>query len=265
MGIHGKFPSAKTGQQVAYGSPLERDLLYYLDYEQYVRHYEVMPLPIDGGVRTGAGNDHRQIHRRASAFRVTLWDGETISKVLVQCYPATLLSEPGAQRELAAIRAWADDNSYCLVTVTDIDLRSGHKLDNLKLLWRYSRHPVPSVTALRCAALVGAADEMPLIQVAASTVKGGPPTEGLATVYSLLFRHVLAADLHEPLTPQSTLWLPAPLPQQRGTRGLGIYPQADEISPLSGSGLAGMGQDESEREKSRNKSAKGGHRGTVTL
>jgi hypothetical protein len=57
------------------------------------------------------------------------------------------LDTAGAKQQFKIGRAWCAQNGYKYHILTDTEMRSGHRLKNIKLLWKYSRVQVP--TAIR--------------------------------------------------------------------------------------------------------------------
>jgi hypothetical protein len=120
-------------------------------------------------------------------------------QTLVECKPAALLSDPHTQQQMAVGTRWASAHGWHFEVVTDVTLRAGNYLANLKLLWRYSRLAV--LPALRETLLgrVSSTNALPL-SVLAQVPEHLPP------VLHLLFQHALHADLTQPLTGQSQVW-----------------------------------------------------------
>ena len=76
--------------------------------------------------------------------------------------PTAHLNEAHSQQQLALGQAWANANQQLFVVITDTDLRTGHRLANLKLLWRYSRLCVPPSITSRCRSILIAQADAPL-------------------------------------------------------------------------------------------------------
>jgi hypothetical protein len=127
--IRGDFPSLKLGRMVRYNSTIERDLLYFLEFWQVVICYKEQPMTIEWIMADG------QRRRYTPDYEIH----EEVVKTLVECKPAERLDSKHAQQQQQIGQAWAEENGYRFITYTDVDLRSGHQLSNLKLLWRYAR------------------------------------------------------------------------------------------------------------------------------
>lgn len=194
--IIGSFPSLKNGQPAHYESTIERDLLYFLEYDHTVRCYTMQPMVIEGLGPDGA------IHRYTPDVLVE----RTAGRTLVECKPAVRQDEPHTKQQLFLGQQWADANQHDFVLITDADLRTSHRLANLKLLWRYARLPVPHAVTERCLRVLMTKPEGFAFSVLQSSLDGTAPPLTLAPyLYKLLFQHVLAADLDLPLTSASRI------------------------------------------------------------
>jgi TnsA endonuclease N terminal len=198
-------------QQIPYESTIERDLLYFLEYDPSVKCYQAQPFVITGSSMDGTP------HRYTPDFQITRID----SMELVECKPAADMHKAHTQQQLMIGQAWADANQHDFVVITDADLRKGHRLANLKLLWRYSRLSVPPyLTALCIDSLMTQPGGLSFQTLAACLVdtaalaQTSSISNAQATLiqapylYSLLFQHILHADLEQPLSPSSRIWLP---------------------------------------------------------
>jgi hypothetical protein len=194
--IIGSFPSLKNGQPVPYESTIERDLLYFLEYDRTVRRYTMQPFVIAGVDAAG------KPHTYTPDALVERIKGRT----LVECKPAALQDDPHTQQQITLGQQWADANGCDFVLVTDADLRTGHRLANLKLLWRYARQPVPHAVTERCIGAL-AADRMLWSDLTAALAGIAPPLTIAPFIYALLFQHVLTADLDLPLSASTMLRL----------------------------------------------------------
>lgn len=195
--IRGDFPSLKLSRVVRYHSTIERDLLYFLEFWQAVTWYCEQPMTIKRAITDGT------LRRYTPDYEIH----EGNNRILAECKPADRLSSSQAQQQRDIGQAWAEENGYRFVTFTDTELRNGHMLDNLKLLWRYAR--------LR---------EKPLIPVILSHIRHHHqssiqtlctslqhrPQNILPTVCHLLFHHQLEANLHHPLTQTTPLQIKDP-------------------------------------------------------
>lgn len=191
--IRGDFPSLKLGRMVRYGSTIERDLLYFLEYRQTVIWYCEQPRIIEQILLDG------QRHRYTPDYEVH--DGT--DRLLVECKPEALLESPHAQQQRQIGQTWSQENGYGFVTYTDTELRSGQQLNNLKLLWRYARLRDTSssdailerVREKRTCTVKGLCQQL-----------GALPEVMVPLVCYLLFHHQLQMDLNRTFTTSTALW-----------------------------------------------------------
>ena len=203
--IIGSFPSLKMEPvEIDYESTIERDLLFFLEYDPTVLAYYPQPMVITGTDAQG------EKHRYTPDFLVI----RTSCKEIVECKPEDLVNGPDAQRQAYLGQAWAEANNYNFVIVTDTDLHKDHTLANLKLLWRYARLKAPTAMVGKCIAHLKATSEGVAFEDLAlylSSLLGAQgtqrPFEQAPFIYSMLFRHVLQVDLARPITPASTIRL----------------------------------------------------------
>jgi hypothetical protein len=198
--IIGSFPSLKLGQSVPYQSPIERDLLFFLEYDCTVLRYVMQPMTI---TMTDTDGTH---HRYTPDVQVV----RTSGKALIECKLADLVDTPDTKRQIAIGQAWANANDHEFVVVSDVDLRTGYHLANLKILWRYARFRVPYAITERSLAVLAASPEGLSFHDTLNWLTGTAPHDLLPPcIYSLLFQQILDTDLSLPLEPASLLRLPA--------------------------------------------------------
>lgn len=185
--IVGTFPSLKLGRPVRYTSSLERDILFVLEFEQAIVRYQEQPFQIEMDL------PDQKTHRYTPDYAVWLTD----SRMLVECKPLERVAESHSQQQIQIGTQWSADNDWQFMVVTDVDLRAGKRLENLKLLWRYSRLPISEKDCVgwqaRCQ------QSMTVLDLAQSP-------NCVPVVMYLLFHHYLQADLSQPLTVQSQVW-----------------------------------------------------------
>jgi hypothetical protein len=200
--VIGTFPSLKMREQIPYESSIERDLLFFLEYDASVARYQAQPFAINGSSADGTA------HTYIPDFQVIRTD----SKEIVECKPSAHLHKAHAQQQLALGQAWADANQHLFVLITDTDLRTGPRLANLKLLWRYSRLCVPSPITSRCRSiLIAQPDGLSLEALAAALSDTSSSFELLPYLYRLVFEHILHTDLTQPLSLRTCVQLQLPI------------------------------------------------------
>lgn len=201
--IIGTFAGLKASS-VPYESTIERDFMYFLEYDALVVSYESQPLFITGKTEDG------KPHVYTPDFLVI----RTTDRIIVECKPAAKVDEEDTRQQCTLGRQWAEAHNHLFLLVTEKELRTGHRLNNLKILWKYSRFPVPPTTIKRCmAALTAHPEGMPFLDLATELSDGtAPPLMQSPALYALLFQHVLVTDLSQPLDSASLLFLPADPP-----------------------------------------------------
>lgn len=199
--VIGTFPSLKMREQIPYESTIERDLLFFLEYDASVVRYQAQPFAITCSSDDGTSRTY------IPDFQVIRTD----SKEIVECKPAAHLNDAHTQQQLVLGQAWADANQHLFVVITDTDLRTGHRLANLKLLWRYSRLCVPPSITSRCRSiLIAQPDGLSLEALAAALSDMSSFFELLPYLYHLLFEQILHTDLTQPLSLRTCVQLPLP-------------------------------------------------------
>ncbi len=202
--IIGMFPSLKMQRPVRYESTIERDLCYLLEFDEHVTSYHEQPFTIEHTAGDGKAHHYTpdfQVHRKNGP-------GD-----LVECKPAALQDDQHTRQQIAIGQAWADANDYTFCLVTDTELRTGHTLDKIKVLWRYCRMPVAHDLIARTVDYLTRAPGATVAQTAAAALRSTEQHQHVPYLYALLFRHILTTDLTVPLSGHSRLWLAAATPQ----------------------------------------------------
>jgi hypothetical protein len=204
---HGKnvivvFQSIKMKCSMRCESKIEGHLPYFLEYDPTVLAYYPQPFTIPDVT----GGDHSY----TPDFQVIRKD----CKEIVECKPKMLVADEHTQTQIKLGTAWAKANGYNFVLVTDEDLRTGHVLANLKLIWRYSRLAVPTALLNRCITYLKA---YPLgvtfeslanfLSDASTGREASASFTQMPSIYSMLFQHVLQVALDSPITPSSIIKL----------------------------------------------------------
>lgn len=196
--VVGAFPTLKLDvDSVRYASLLELDLLYYLEYDRsvttYSRHpFEMLLIP-SGGTPYAYTPDYlvtRAAHQE-----------------LIMLTLEARIKSTAVQQTIELSTLWAEDHGYHFRVLTEQDIRVGHTLANLKLLWRYSRLAVAPDKIMSCIRYIQRYPEgLPFHTLAAYVAEGDSPLFAAPYIYHLLYRQVLHADLNEPLTPSTCVW-----------------------------------------------------------
>ncbi len=197
--IIGSFPSLKMKcQQIAFESTIERDFLFFLEYDSTVICYHEQPFTIESTSTSGKCSTY------TPDFQVIRANG----KEIVECKPEALLKVAHTQHQMEVGQQWAKENGHTFTLMTDLALRSGHRLANVKLLWRYSRLSVsPSLEADCIDHLKRHLPAITLAELVNSRALASPCANLLAVFYHLLWKGILLTDLTQPLNSESLVWL----------------------------------------------------------
>jgi hypothetical protein len=209
--IIGSFSSLKMKSSIKYESTIERDFLYFLEYDPTVVEYYAQPMIIKTTDIKGKG------HTYTPDFQVIRIDRREI----IECKPEALLDQPHSKQQIEMGEGWANDNDHSFVIVTDTDLRKDHTLANLKLLWRYSRLAIPTVTMANCITHlkmhpegVTFEDLARFLASVADMVEMQQPYKQTPFIYGMMFRHIMKIDPAKPIIPTTILWLSSSLSQE---------------------------------------------------
>jgi hypothetical protein len=141
--IVGKFPSLKLRRMVAFESLIERDYLYFLDYELVIEWFEEQPMTIEY-------QDEGKVLHYTPDFHLI----EAGQNVLVECKPEALISDRENQRKFQAAMRWCTERDWDFRVITDHQLRTGHRLENIKLMTYYARLSIPPQVKAQICAMV---------------------------------------------------------------------------------------------------------------
>ena len=193
----GKFASVKTGRVAWYESLLERDYMYLLDYERDVSYWHEQPLRI----RFSHGG---KVHRYTPDLEVH----RASQKQLIEVKPKHQVDSGKWDVLFSAASSVCEQEGYEFLVVTDEIIREEPRLENVKLLWKYSRTEVRPQHQILCnQCFQSRKDELvtlgDLIQL---FTRKHLPTQ---TLYSLLFWGALDFDLMQPLDRCSQIILPS--------------------------------------------------------
>jgi hypothetical protein len=199
-GLNGMFPSFKMpGHTIRYESSIERDLCFVLEFDSSVCSYAAHPFCIT----------HPDSNGRVCSYTPDFWVVHTTGqRDVVECTPAALITDPHTQQQMTIGQAWAAANKCTFVVVTDADVRQGHTLANIKLLWRYRQLAVAYDLIARTVAYVRQYPGATIRDTVAYVTENPHPPAHHPFLYHLVFHHILMTDLTHPLSLQSCLWLP---------------------------------------------------------
>ena len=192
--VIGKFPSIKMGRMIAFESLLERDFVYLLDYDPAVEWFEEQPLIIE------YMSDDKVLSYTPDFHLI-----EGKHNVLVECKPDRFVDTEENRPKFAAARAWCAHQGWEFRIVTDQQVRTGFRLQNVKLLTRYARQVVGPVMQGRIFVLLHDAKTQLTISGLAGEIAPDDLARGTASILHLAFHHEICLSLDEAPISQETL------------------------------------------------------------
>ncbi|MDT4955073.1 MAG: hypothetical protein QOJ02_3211 [Acidobacteriota bacterium] len=184
----GKFPSLKVGRNVWWESLLERDYIHLLEFDPDVTKYEEQPIrvayPFEGKVR-----------HYTPDFLVERRDGR---RIIVEVKLKKKTSTEEFRLFLLAVAPVIQKLGYEFLVVTEEMIRVEPLLENLKILWGYSRVAFFSRHQVLCRKFLRENDGATIADLARSLSDKGVT---LPVIYSLIYRGALSVDLNLPLDP----------------------------------------------------------------
>lgn len=181
---------------VRFESMTEMDQAILLEHDPTVLEYYDHPFPIIASFPDGTQ------HQYIPDFLVVRTTGKTI----IECKPDAFVDDEATRQQRTIGEAWAAATHHQFLLVTDKDLKTGPRLINVKLLWRYRLLRVPPSHLVRCLSYLDAHLEgVPLGKLAAQISEPEAPLDQACLIYNLLFHHKLEADLEQPLTVESLI------------------------------------------------------------
>lgn len=196
--VIGLFPSVKMRRMVAFESLIERDYLYFLDYDADVEWFEEQPLTIEYPC------EGKTLHYTPDFHTV-----EAGRDVLVECKPLAFVDRDENQRKFKAAHIWCEGRGWIFHIVTDDELRTGSRLENVKLLTRYARHIVEPQAKGGIYALLHAAQAAMSMDELAKSIIGVDYATATATILCMAFHHEIHIPLEEgPIFGGTSIYLP---------------------------------------------------------
>jgi len=171
---------------VAFESLIERDYLYLLDYEPDIEWFEEQPLTIK------YQHDDMVLHYTPDFHLV-----ETGQNVLVECKPHAFVDKDENRRKFRAARTWCADREWGFRVVTDRDIRTGFRLENVQLLTRYARHVVDPRTKGGIYALLRSAQAAMSINDIVREITGADFSAATAAILCMAFHHEVFISLDD--------------------------------------------------------------------
>lgn len=196
--VIGQFPSIKMTRMVGFESLIERDLLYLLDFDSEVYFFSEQPLTIEYAHEGKARHYTPDFHVARTGDRHTL----------VECKPSHLTETDDNRRKFGAARAWCAERDWEFSVVTDAQLRTGPRLDNIKRLTAYARHVIAPQLKRQTYAILEASPTALTVGEIAHQLNPQHPAEALACLWHMAFHHEVVMPLEAgPLSSQSPIQL----------------------------------------------------------
>ena len=181
--VRGQFPSAKTGQMVAWESQLEEKACYLFEFCSAISGFRDQPQKIEYPCSA-------RIRTYYPDFELTLRTGET---VYVEIKPLLKLFQPDNFDRFRCIANAFEKNEQSLYVLTEEDLPSKQRVRNLVVLRSYVRHGIPETIKENIAEWVRS-NTAPIFQTLINAV--GSRSIALA----LIAQQKIAVDLEQPLS-----------------------------------------------------------------
>jgi hypothetical protein len=190
----GRFPSTKMGRMIAFESLLERDFIYLLDYDPAVEWFEEQPLSIEYEYET-------KLLRYTPDFHLL----ERGQHVLVECKPERFVESEENRRKFAVARKWCEVRGWEFRLVTDQQVRSGYRLQNVKLLAQYARQKVDVAMRSQIQAFLRAAQTPVCVHDLAQAIPAIPSSGVTVSIFCLAYHHEIDLSLDEAPISETTL------------------------------------------------------------
>mgnify|MGYP003385960865 CR=1 FL=1 len=195
--VIGSFMSAKMQEHVDWESQIERDFLYYLEFDADVKEYQAQPLRFKYTF-------NEKYHQHYPDYEIKRYS--TPKRKFVEIKPFYITQKQDFIEKTIAIKAQMDNDGYDYTVITDKDIRVEPIYSNIKLLYRYITHEydideVSSlITNLKATNITTLSFEE-LREVA----KGF--SLALIDCYSCIANNIFSFDINEPLSPMTILTL----------------------------------------------------------
>jgi hypothetical protein len=182
----GRFPSTKMRRMIAFESLLERDFIYLLDYDPAVEWFEEQPLSIE--------YDHEtKLLHYTPDFHLL----ERGQHVLVECKPGRFVETEENRRKFAVARKWCEERGWEFRVITDQQVRSGYRLENVQLLAKYARQKVDAMMCGQIQAFLRAAQAPVCIHDLEQAIHPIASPGITASIFYLAYHHEIDLSLDE--------------------------------------------------------------------
>jgi hypothetical protein len=182
----GKFPSLKLGRMVGYQSLIERDFIYLLDFDATVTMYAEQPLSL-------YYKDGSKQRRYTPDFSFSYND----QTYLIECKHHAFTQPEENQVKWAAAKQWCHENGARFIVVTEVEIRGGHRLENVKLLTDYARYVVDEPTKIAILAAVSTTAAPLRVADLMAVVSPANPQTALIPILYMVYHRLLFIPLDE--------------------------------------------------------------------
>lgn len=189
----GRLPSLKVDRMVSFESLLERDFIYWLEFEPTVSWFSEQPLTLSypHGQRTLHYTPDFHVMKQNQNF-------------LVECKPVEFVTRAENQRKFEAAQTWCTQQNWCFQVVTDVDLNQGYRLYNIKRLCQFARYPVASGLKTRVLAFLKGASRPVTLADVMQDVAPEQPQRLFIPLLTMAFHHEIQLAIEEaPLSAQT--------------------------------------------------------------
>lgn len=201
--IIGRFPSLKLGRMVSFESLIERDFIYWLEFEPTVSWFREQPLTIS-----------YQYGQKTLNYTPDFHVIKNDHNILVECKPQSVVATANNQRKFAAAQMWCTEHGWRFQVITDAHLQGGCRLQNIKQLIQFARYPIAPDLKDRIQAFLN--HHAPPVTMAELMQHIAPerPQQVLIPLLALAFHHELDLALDDaPLSGQTLVELASSLPE----------------------------------------------------
>lgn len=191
--VIGKFPSLKMKASIWWESQLERDYIYLLEIDPTVIEYYGQPFKI----RFQIG---KKMHIYTPDFFVVRKD----KKQMIEIKPEKRINDPKNQNIFSSIKPICLQHGYEFKVITDKTIRLQPRLNNIKLLHKYSRIRLLPQHQITCYEFFFNKKEVTFAQIEQYFQFKGIERQ---YIYSLIYKGILSVDITTLLNKDSMLSL----------------------------------------------------------
>lgn len=192
--IIGSFASRKTGNMIRWESQLERDYIYHLEMDADVRNYVSQPESFI--YKQGDGQERK--------YTPDFWVLRFSCEELVEVKPFEKTMESEFQDKIKIITSVAKEKGYHFKVVTEKEIVRNPYLENLKMIYRYSRFD-PDIYKRETCLRYFRNENISTVQEALNYLSN--QGIGVETLYQLIGRGDLWIDLNQQIVADSAIRL----------------------------------------------------------